>query len=88
MSDDSLVEIAANAHRDRLRRDFYDRWILDPLRVEPATKMPKFCVDGHSTTVKQIYDGDAHRQFNAIWQYLQTIPSAETNASANAKAGR
>lgn len=63
--------------RDRLRRDFYDRWLFDPLRVEPRSKMPKFVVDGQRTAVRDIFEGDAQRQIDALWQYLQVAPDQD-----------
>ena len=52
--------------------------------------MPKFCVDGSTTTVKQIYNGDARRQFDALWQYLQSIDerTADSAPTSQAKAGK
>jgi mono/diheme cytochrome c family protein len=56
--------------RSRLRYDYYRRWMLDPLRVDKRTRMVKFSPDGRRTPLTQFYDGDARRQFNAIWHYL------------------
>ena len=36
--------------------------------------MPKFSADGRTTTVKAIYEGDARRQFDALWHFLQSVP--------------
>lgn len=57
----------------RLRRDFYERWITDPMRIDPASKMPKLAPDGKTSNIKAVYDGDAQRQFSAIWAYLQSL---------------
>ena len=59
--------------RERIRYDFYYRWMLHPLRVDPVTKMPKLTPDSRTTGLKDVYDGDARRQFNAIWQYIQSL---------------
>jgi hypothetical protein len=59
--------------KDRLRYDYYHRWMLHPLRVDAATKMPKLTQDNRTTGIKDVYDGDATRQFNAIWQYIQSL---------------
>lgn len=56
---------------ERLRHDFYLRWMRDPLRVDPRTKMPQFATDNQSPFV-QFYGGDARQQFEAIWQYLRS----------------
>jgi mono/diheme cytochrome c family protein len=55
--------------RARLRKDYFDRWVRKPLAVEPGTKMPEFFRDGRSQLV-EVFDGDADRQIEAIWQYL------------------
>ena len=59
--------------KDRMRYEFYRRWVLDPLRIDPGTEMPKFAADGETTTVKHIYDGQARPQFDALWQYIQSL---------------
>jgi cytochrome c1 len=55
--------------RDRIRRDWFERWVREPLRVEPGTKMPQFFQQGRSQLV-EVLDGDAGRQIEALWQYL------------------
>ncbi|MFM9966249.1 MAG: DUF6797 domain-containing protein [Planctomycetaceae bacterium] len=62
--------------RERLRHDFYRRFTLDPPRYDVSTRMPKLAVDGHTTKVKDIFGGDARQQFEAVWHFLQTVPSA------------
>jgi mono/diheme cytochrome c family protein len=54
---------------DRLRHDYYLRWITDPQRVDPNAKMPKYG-DDEGKTGLPIFDNNASRQFEAIWQYL------------------
>lgn len=55
--------------KDRLRYDFYLRWMGKPMRYQPGTKMPQFSENG-TTTLKEIQDGDASKQFDAIWNYI------------------
>jgi len=55
--------------RSRLRKDYYDRWVREPLRLEPGTKMPQFIKDGR-TQLTEILDGDGVKQADALWQYL------------------
>jgi hypothetical protein len=54
---------------ERLTHDYYVRWMRKPMRFTPGTKMPQFSEDG-KTTLKEILDGDADRQFDAVWNYL------------------
>ncbi|MEM9658004.1 MAG: hypothetical protein AAF961_06550, partial [Planctomycetota bacterium] len=36
---------------ERLRREYYQRWMTDPVRLDPGSKMPKFSADGESTDI-------------------------------------
>jgi mono/diheme cytochrome c family protein len=53
----------------RIREDWFQRYLPDPARYRPGTRMPSGFVGGHST-IKDIYDGDPARQIAAIWTYL------------------
>ncbi len=57
----------------RLRYEFFHRWLDDPTRVTPGTKMPKYTTDGKSP-LTQHFDGDARKQFDALWEYLHSLP--------------
>lgn len=57
----------------RLRKGYFLRWMANPLRFDPDTKMPKFSEDGKTTQRTDVLEGKADRQFEAIWQYLQTL---------------
>lgn len=59
--------------RERLHEDYYRRFVLDPPRFDIATKMPKLAVDGKTTKITSILDGDASQQFDAIWQYIHSL---------------
>lgn len=60
--------------RERLTPEFYRRFVLDPGRSDPNSRMPKLAGDGRTTKINFIYDGDARRQFNAIWEYIRALP--------------
>jgi hypothetical protein len=62
--------------KDRMREDFYHRWMLDPPRFDLNTRMPKLAIDGKTTKVTRILDGDARKQFDAIWEFLQEAETA------------
>ncbi|NQZ59860.1 MAG: c-type cytochrome, partial [Lentisphaeraceae bacterium] len=55
--------------KERLRPEYFLRWMLDPARVVPHTKMPKYANDG--TTAIPLLDSDAEKQFKAIWEFLK-----------------
>ena len=60
----------------RLRHDFYLRWMHDPLRIDPASKMPRFD-DAEGKTGLAAFGNDAKSQFEAIWQYLLEGPQIQ-----------
>lgn len=60
--------------RDRMRREHYLRWMLNPYRINPATIMPKFADDEGRSGLIDLLDGDARRQFDAVWIYLNSFP--------------
>jgi mono/diheme cytochrome c family protein len=53
----------------RIRRDWYERWMTDPQRIEPGTRMPTVFFGGQSP-YKNVLDGNPERQIAAIWHYL------------------
>ena len=59
--------------RDRLRYGFYLDWMFDPLRLDPHSKMPRFSPDRKTTSVGNLLDGDARKQFDALWHFLQAV---------------
>lgn len=58
----------------RLRKEYFIRWALAPTRIDPDTKMPKFADEEGKTPLTDFFHGDATEQFDAIWQYLHTVP--------------
>jgi mono/diheme cytochrome c family protein len=55
---------------DRLRHPYYDRWLWNPLRLEPGTKMPQVYNVGQPSQIKDILGGDPQKQIDALWNYL------------------
>lgn len=53
----------------RVRYDWYERWMHQPLRMSPGTKMPQVFVDGKSL-LTTVHDGNAKLQAEAVWAYL------------------
>jgi cbb3-type cytochrome oxidase cytochrome c subunit len=53
----------------RVRYDWYLRWMTDPQRILPGTRMPTVFLQGQSPH-PQILAGDPNRQRRAIWHYL------------------
>ncbi len=59
--------------RRRLRRAWFDRFLRDPQRILPGSKMPQFVDEDGYTALYDVFDGEAARQFEAIWHYLGTL---------------
>ena len=55
---------------ERLLRDYYYRWMRNPLAIDPQTKMPVYFEDGKSP-LTEVLDGDAEKQITAMWHYLR-----------------
>ena len=53
----------------RLRRDWFTKYLLDPPSLRPGTRMPTYWPEGKSVR-KDILDGDTAKQIEALWQYL------------------
>ncbi len=58
---------------NRLRKPFFDRWMWNPQRMDPGSKMPRFGTSEGTTAFTEILDGDAKKQFDAIWTYLESL---------------
>lgn len=56
--------------RERIRPDYFDRWVRSPIRVEPETKMPTY-FNGEASVLPTILDGKAGPQVEALWNYLR-----------------
>ncbi|QJE95860.1 c-type cytochrome [Luteolibacter luteus] len=54
---------------ERLRKEWFDRWMDNPPAVTPGSKMPRYSDEGKSQRPE--LDGDAQKQFDAIWNYIQ-----------------
>lgn len=59
----------------RLRYHYYQRWMMTPDRVDVTMRMPIFATDGKTTQIREVFDGDARQQFDALWHYIQTLPT-------------
>lgn len=55
---------------ERVLPSYFHRWVLNPLRIDPQTKMPVYFDQGKSPLTDK-YDGDADKQINALWQYIR-----------------
>lgn len=63
-------------HR-RLRPAYFHRWLQNPYRVVPDTKMPKYTQPDGAGLRNDILDGDSKKQFDAIWEYFKTLDKSK-----------
>ncbi len=54
---------------DRVERDWFRRWMREPLALRPGTRMPTFFDEGRSVLADEL-GGDADAQIDAVWAYL------------------
>ena len=57
----------------RLRKEYYMRWLLDPPRIDPDSRMPKYADAKGKTAFTEVLSGEADQQFDAIWHYFRTL---------------
>jgi cytochrome c2 len=74
---------------ERVRPDWFERWMYDPQRLAPGTRMPTVHLDGKSS-LKDVLDGDLNRQINAMRVYLSLgeklpLPEGVTPPTAGGK---
>ncbi len=56
---------------ERLRRDYYHRWVRNPLAVDPKTKMPVYFDEEGASPLTEILNGNGDAQADAIWNFLR-----------------
>jgi mono/diheme cytochrome c family protein len=61
----------------RLNRDWFGRYLLDPPGLRPGTRMPTYWPEGKSV-LKTVLDGDTQKQVEALWEYLSEGNKAQT----------
>ena len=54
---------------ERLRPEWFRRYMLEPTKYRPGTRMPASFPEGVSV-LKSVYDGNADHQIAALWKYL------------------
>lgn len=58
----------------RVRYDWYLRWLQDAQKMQPGTRMPTVFPDG-KTTLPNLLDGSPEKQAEAMWAYLSLGPT-------------
>jgi cytochrome c551/c552 len=55
----------------RLRHEYFTHWMRNPQYYLPGTKMPNFADVNGQTPLKDVLNGDAAAEFEAVWNYLR-----------------
>ena len=68
----------------RLRADWIDRWLTEPTKIQPGTRMPtNFPEDPSENAFPEILGGDQRKQIEAVRAYLLTLgPGGKSAALA------
>lgn len=70
-----IQAISLTEMHKRVREDWFLRYLYEPAKYRPGTRMPTGFPDGQAV-VRNVYDGDPNQQISAIWTYLQDGPKA------------
>lgn len=68
----------------RLREDWFHRYLMDPVKYRPGTRMPSSFPEGKSV-LPNLYGGNPSTQVDALWQYLSDGKNARPPVGAEAK---
>lgn len=68
-----VAGINFNRTRQRLRTDFYFRWMHDPRRIDEATKMPRYTTPDGNSILAAPFNADSQQQFQAILDYINSL---------------
>lgn len=63
----------------RLRYDYYQRWMHFPQRITPTTIMPRYTKDRDASILDAHFQGHAGKQFEAVWEWMQTLEGKAGN---------
>lgn len=63
------INLATSA--ERLQREYYHWWLMDPLQVDPTSKMPVYFDPQGGSPLFNVLDGSADKQLEAMWQYMR-----------------
>jgi mono/diheme cytochrome c family protein len=56
---------------ERLLSSFFHRWLMNPIAIDPSTKMPVYFDTEGRSQLTEYFEGDAAKQIDAVWHYLR-----------------
>ncbi|MFN0197950.1 MAG: PA14 domain-containing protein [Planctomycetaceae bacterium] len=80
-----LSSIDLGTMTQRLREDWFYRYMLNPQEYRPGTRMPAPWPFGQAT-VRNVLEGNAMQQMLAVWSYLEEGPQAPVPSGLIAEA--
>ncbi len=63
------VNLAHSA--ERLRPDYFIRWVRNPQTFDPTTKMPLYFDEEGNSALADYFDGDGPKTLRALWEYMR-----------------
>ena len=57
----------------RLRYDYYQRWMHFPQRITPTTIMPRYTKDRDTSVTETPFSGNAEQQFESVWHWMRSL---------------
>lgn len=65
-----IQAISLTEMNKRVREDWFLRYLYEPAKYRPGTRMPTGFPNGQAA-IRDIYDGDPNKQISAVWLYLK-----------------
>ncbi|MBM3845042.1 MAG: cytochrome c [Verrucomicrobia bacterium] len=72
----------------RLRKDYFVRWMKQPLAIDPSTKMPAYFDEEGNSPLQEVLDGNASRQIDALWEFLLREGKPVSDGGRSGEKGR
>jgi len=71
---------------ERIRYDWWNVYVRDPVRWKPGTRMPQFYITGKGQ-VTDVFGGDPQQQIDALWAYMSLSSFAPPPDGLQVKGG-
>jgi hypothetical protein len=56
---------------ERLLKDYFQRWVRNPIQIDPTTKMPVYFDEEGRSPLTEFYEGHGGKQIDALWEYIR-----------------
>jgi mono/diheme cytochrome c family protein len=55
----------------RLLKSYFQRWVRNPLSIDPTSKMPVYFDEEGRSPLTDYYEGDGAKQIDALWEFIR-----------------